>query len=807
MPLDDLEAPEFTEPEPGLSREEDEEMFRARAQRLDRFVHGVIQSRSTLPKAPASEGNPLGRPSHTMRHVGSSSITVQTEKDATKPTTKRKKPRKARDSSITKKTKTSRRKKVPLDQVPNTVMPAMRAVSLTQRVELVGPKVANYKRNSDYMDTNVHPRAIKEMMKSRDEKKATNPTNLEPNTPHSLMGLTRSIPSDLGLEEVFQLHDVSYQERDLASDSDLSESCFKVEGDAHVGPHALVCFSDTGDDEISFSGSSELRGKWELDEDQIESVNTEDKSVQITNVKSLPEVIYMGEDTSAERVFKPSTGAVGVSLNSRVLASDSQQDCSFSPPPTFNYNNYKSFFTVAESSVAHVSDSECDSTQSHDSTRYGRPRNEYDREIIIRIESSSPESASKADRNATDIYDRVSHEATPVRSTKVQGRSKRPHVDDEGALIPRMINTQSGPTHIYRMCSSDSEEVDSWTPGKSSGLQTRNINPRENEASRHPHASSSSPMAGHSTPKAQESHSPPHEDASSSEEVLSSGDSSIISMRVGTGKSIHGPSPNTHSRSFSTTRKTVEENTASNASAQRADSRRRSEIDLTGLSSVMDNSNVSEHFVPESPEAALDQLHLMPDLCEINRHNIATSPCGVGLQAGLIKRSGDLPDGEEEDSVIILGTPGKVIGDDISDSTLSEPSGSRQQKRSAPKKTLARSSEKRRAEERTGDDNSKAPPSTQATASIAGQMIEKGEVDKMKMSELTEFMMSAPEARDMWLKMLTYQPISLSQLMEFNKEHGIKISKVLTIAWCDLHGVTWTSREEEKETAKESNSD
>lgn len=805
MSFDDLEAPEFTEPVPGLSHEEDEEMFRARAQRLGRFVHSAVQSRQTTTTALTPDGGERAIPATISAITPASNprsrrpeVTLdktQTEKDTAKVTklTKPRKPRKPRDPSNTKpkKTKTIRRKRVPLDQVPDTVMPVLRAVSLTQQMELVGPEVGSCERNADDSNPKALPHVLKEMVKSRYGEMAMNPSDSELNAPRSLLGLTRSIPSDLGLEEVYQLHEVIYQARDLASDSDssvmhdTSERVFQAS--------TRLQYSDVDNAPLSpdIAHSFDRRPMCEA---PATSVDIEDKSIEITNVKCLPEVICVGEGSHPEKPTESSTCEVNeMSWDTCVLAAGSEHDFSFSPPPSLNYNNYKSFLTVAETHVVHVSDSECDIAQPQDeiSTCGDRPVGTHDEERGQRIGQVSPGCAPGLRGNGPDCNDAVisTSTATPMRTNKFAGKTKRANFDKHGAPIPRMINTQSGPTHIYRMYSSDSDDVDSWTPGKSFEPQTKQHERRTKGSRSHPVALSSSPnMFDHSTPRAPKAHSIDPGSASSPEEALSSGDSSIISIRVGTGKSIHGRCPQSNA---SPTRSNATPTMATpGILTSREDVRSHSKIDLTGLSRDVDDSSASEYFVPESPEADVDH-----------------TPSPTALEYRILEpRNGET--GVIDGAVVQPGaSPRRTLDDKPHEVTSSFSGGAStgsRQKRSAPRKVTTHSLKKKRTDKPSaGDAMANAPLSTQVTASIAGQMIEKGEVDRMKMSELTEFVTSAPEARELWLKMLTYQPIPLSQLMEFNKEHGIKISKVLTIAWCDLHGVTWTSRDEEKEIAKE----
>lgn len=806
MSLDDLEAPEFTEPVPGLSHEEDEEMFRARAQRLGRFVHSaVVQSRQTTTKALAPDGKERAIPTTTSARIPESNPrsrcpdvtldTTQTGKDTGKVTrpAKPRKPRKPRDPSTTKpkKTKTTRRKRVPLDQVPDTVMPVLRAVSLTQQMELVGPEVGSCERNVDDSNSKALPHILNEMVKSRYGDMAMNPSDSEHNPPRSLLGLTRSIPSDLGLEEVYQLHEVIYQPRDFASDSDSSVIGDTSERGLQASTRLHYSDADNAYSSPDIAQSSDRRPMCEA---PPTSVDIEDKSIEITNVKCLPEVICVGEDTLPEKPTESSTCEVNeMSSETCVLAAGSEQDFSFSPPPTFNYNNYKSFLTVAETNVVHVSDSECDIAQPQDKISIcgDRPLGTHGEEGGQRIGQVSPGGAPLSRGNGTDSNDAIISTATPIRTNKFAGKFKRSNVDKYGAPIPRMINTQSGPTHIYRMYSSDSDDVDSWTPGKSSESQAEHHERRTKGSRSHPVALSSSPnMFGHSTPRAHKAHSIDPGNASSLEEALSSGDSSIISIRVGTGKPIHGSCQDPHA---SPTKSNAAPTIAnSGILASREDVRSHSEIDLTGLSRDMDDSSSSEYFVPESPEANVDHI---------------PSPTALQVAAGFLEPSNG-ETGVTDGAVVQPGDKSRrTLNDKPHEATSSFSGGAStgsRQKRSAPRKVTTHYLKKKRTDKNgTGDTMANAPLSTQVTASIAGQMIEKGEVDRMKMSELTEFVTSAPEARELWLKMLTYQPIPLSQLMEFNKDHGIKISKVLTIAWCDLHGVTWTSRDEEKEIAKE----
>lgn len=797
MPFDDLEAPEFTEPVPGLSHEEDEEMFRASAQRLGRFVHNSVSQR-TYAEAQVTNGKERTIPiptsasdSASTTRGGSDVAKTQAGRGTTmvaKPT-KPRKPRKPRDPNTAKpkKTKTTRRKRIPLDQVPDTVMPVLRAVSLTQQMELVGPQP--YEHATDDSDSRALPRALKEMVKSRHGDTAANPSDHSSNTPRSLLGLTRSIPSDLGLEEVCQLHDITYQALDLASESDTNET--RDMSEKVFQASTRLYHSDSLDNAHLNSDVPQSFGKESMCEAPATSVDIEDKSIEITGVKCLPEVICVGEDTLPAKPTESSTREVEEeSWDTRVLATGSEQDFSFSPPPTLNYNNYKSFLAVTETNVVHVSDSECDIAQPQNEvlTCRDEPFAVHDEERDQRIGQVSPGCGPELNRSRPCCIDSVGGTATPMRPRKLAGQTVRTNIDKYGVPIPRMINTQSGPTHIYRMYSSDSEDVDSWTPGKSFESQPKQHESRPKGSYCHPVALSSSPnVFDHSTPRALKTHSEDPVNASSPEETLSSEDSSIISMRVGTGKSIHGPSSHTHA---SPTKRNATLNKATAGRlASREDIRSHPEIDLTGLSRDVDDLNESNYFVPESPEA-----------------DVAHIPAPKN-QAYRILEPRDGYTGEIDGEMAQLVTVPRIILGDTPHDTISSVAGGTtgsRQKRSASKKATPHTLKKKRPGKfGTDDTNGCAPLSTQATASIAGQMIEKGEVDRMKMSELTEFITSAPEARELWLKMLTYQPIPLSQLMEFNKEHGIKISKVLTIAWCDLHGVTWTSRDEEKEIGKE----
>lgn len=174
------------------------------------------------------------------------------------------------------------------------------------------------------------------------------------------------------------------------------------------------------------------------------------------------------------------------------------------------------------------------------------------------------------------------------------------------------------------------------------------------------------------------------------------------------------------------------------------------------------------------------------------------SPAATGVFSPspvLLKSRSASPDQDSDASVSspvirILDNPSKKRS-----KTTASPEPKSKTKASSPKRKRAKTKPRSPSPSNQG---LAGIPSTQQDATTAGELLDGGGVDRLKMSELSEFITSAPEARAMWLRMLTFEPIPLTVLQQFLKEHGIKASKVLVIAWCDVHGVTWTSKEETK---------
>lgn len=826
MPLEDLEAPDFVEPDPGLSRAEDEEMFRVQAHRLGRFIHGEISSEVTqttskiLPRHIKNK-NLAPLTAKTTRNTNREE-SVSTEKQ-TQTAKKLKKPRKPREPSVKKpnKTKTTRRKRLPLDQVPDTVMPALNAVTLTQRVELVGPKLAAHGMGFGRTSSRTQPHAIRHMVNMHDMEREAKTHNTESTHTESLLGLAGSIPSDLGLEEVYQLHDVSYESRDIALESDFDGSSdgngksILTDLQTNTAPGSSVqetpnslthAHTDTrpGSTQPHEDGDEILRGSH--DASSLLACAPGDASIEITSVKPLSEIIYV--DEVSREMDKSREAETEKSRDSYLLAAGSDDDVSCSsPPPTFNYNNYKSFLTIVESDIIHVSDSDSEVTDSCAKARSFDTRNMQQKEVNqaldITYEGSDPDfQHQKTLLDNGHIY----HETTPVRTVRLIGKAKKPNVDEYGVPIHRMINTLDGPTRVYRMCSSDSDETDSWTPGKSREIMLRETEQRDDHM-----AISSSPVLSCSTPRAPTKsllHSPGG--LSSPEGSSSSGSSSIISMTVGTGKPIHAPISYVQSRFFSTKPKASEsasDVTSETRSRATRLGRQPEEVDLTELSQYTNDNSEMELFVPESPEAALGQDPLPFEVCELDDFSSIVMPGDSTSRESSPSVIAGRFDGKADSSVIEVQDSGEIPNHKQYGSSPTTKSRSPRGEGKRAKNVTSTQKKKGKQSEDSGltvNPMASIPPSTQATASMAAELLEKGEVDKIKISELTEFIMSAPEAREMWLKMLTFEPIPLSQLMEFNKRHGLKISKVLTIAWCDLHGVTWTSRDEEKEANEDS---